>query len=204
MLRSIYLLPVLAALAVTSASGQSLEERYWRALCEGRDLSKMHSVVERLAGPGRQVPPKPEFRADALRLLDRIEGTAPLGGLAVDSRGVRPQVGADWPSMGGNAAHTGTTTQAGPLSSEPVIRESVSKGGFVYATGSEGTLWALHLKGDQRVAWTYRVDGIYPASAVDAKKVYTGSWDGNYYAIDRGTGQIVWAFCRPGRPYSLG
>ena len=114
MLRSVHLLPVLVALVVTSASGQSLEERYWRALNEGRDLSKMHSVVEMLAGPGRKVPPKPEIRADALRLLDRIEGTAPLGELAVDSRGVAPYVGADWPSMGGNAAHTGTPTQPGP------------------------------------------------------------------------------------------
>ncbi len=116
MLRSIYLLPVLVALAVSSASGQSLEERYWLALNEGRDLSKMHSVIQKLAGPGRQVPPKPEIRADALRLLDRIEGTAPLNELAVDSDGVAPCVGADWTSMGGSAAHTGTTTQPGPLS----------------------------------------------------------------------------------------
>ena len=42
----------------------------------------------------------------------------------------------------------------GPMSSEPVI-----KGKLVYATGSNGTLWALHLKGGQRVAWTDRVDG---------------------------------------------
>jgi hypothetical protein len=54
MLRSIYLLTVLVALGVTSASDQSLEERYWRALNEGRDLSRMHSVVEMLAGPGRK------------------------------------------------------------------------------------------------------------------------------------------------------
>jgi hypothetical protein len=44
------------------------------------------------------------------------------------------------------------------VASEPVIR-----GGFVYATGRDGTLWALHLKGDQRVAWTYRVDGSWGA-----------------------------------------
>ncbi len=52
MLRSIHLLSILMALVVSSAAGQSLEERYWLALNEGRDLSKMHSVVEKLAGPG--------------------------------------------------------------------------------------------------------------------------------------------------------
>ena len=114
MLRSVYLLPVLVVLAATSASGQSLEERYWLALNEGRDLSKMHPVVEMLAGPGRQLPPKPEIRAEALRLLDGIEGTPPLGELTAGSSSVAPYVGADWPSMGGNAAHTGTTTQPGP------------------------------------------------------------------------------------------
>ena len=61
MSRSVRLLSVLVALAATSASGQSLEERYWLALNEGRDLSGMHSVGETLAGPGRQVPPKPEI-----------------------------------------------------------------------------------------------------------------------------------------------
>lgn len=345
MLRSIYLLPVLLALVVTSASGQSLEERYWRALNEGRDLSKMHSVVAMLAGPGRQLPPKPEIRAAALRLLDSIEGTAPLNGLAVDSDGVAPYVGADWPSMGGNAAHTGTTTQpgptlgklvwqypvgwpwqaaayidndrvylaapaldtaalcldrrtgrevwaaenphigfnrqrrasstpvdlgdgeldifkrsfdgwvlsylvidsrdgrvlrrvpgkpqetrneppepqpkqlvahrmnkgtevlvksiksgrtwwrfsTGPLSSEPVVSELVRGDGFVYATGRDGTLWALHLKGDQRVAWTYRVDGSWGAEpAVLGNMLYIGDNNGTVHAIDAASGKCRW------------
>jgi len=66
----------------------------------------MHTVVETLAGP--IIP------ANAIRLLDGIEGTAPLGELTVDSGGVAPYVDEDWPSMGGSAAHTGTTTQPGP------------------------------------------------------------------------------------------
>ncbi|MBC8875533.1 MAG: hypothetical protein H8E44_39405 [Planctomycetes bacterium] len=70
--RSIHLLPVLVALVVTSASGQSLEERYWLALNEGRDLSKMHSVAQMLAGPGRQAPPKPEIRTASSPALARI------------------------------------------------------------------------------------------------------------------------------------
>ena len=114
MVRSTHLLSILVALVVSSAAGQSLEERYWLALNEGRDLSRMHSVVAKLAGPGRQLPPKPEDRAAALRLLSAIEGTAPLSQLTVDSDGVAPYVDADWPSMGGNAAHTGATTQPGP------------------------------------------------------------------------------------------
>ena len=59
-------------LAATSAFGQSLEERYWLALNEGRDLSKLHEAVAKLAGPGRKIPPDPEDRAEALRLLDVI------------------------------------------------------------------------------------------------------------------------------------
>ena len=151
MLRSIYLLTVLVALGATAASGQSLEERCWGALNEGRDLSRMHSVVEMLAGPGRRVPSKPEIRANALRLLDRIEDTAALGELAVDSDGVAASVGEDWPSMGGNAAHTGKTTQPGPTLGKLVWQHPVGwpwKAAVseqrVYPGAVDGILYALN------------------------------------------------------------
>ena len=76
----------------------------------------------------------------------------------------------------------------GPLSSEPVI-----KGGFVYATGRDGTLWALHLKGDQRVAWTYRVDGSWGAEpTVLGDMLYIGDNNGTVHAIDAASGKCRW------------
>ncbi len=67
----------------------------------------------------------------------------------------------------------------GPLSGEPVIKD-----GFVYATGRDGTLWALHLKADQRVAWTYRVDGSWGAEpAVLGDMLYVGDNNGTVHLL---------------------
>ncbi len=340
MLRLVFLPIVLVALVATSASGQSLEERYWLALNEGRDLSPMHSVVEKLAGPGRQLPPKPEERLEAMRQLEQIEVTAPLDALTADSDGAQPYVGEDWPSIGGNAAHTGNTTQPGPtlgrlvwqypvgwpwqaaahvdddrvylatpaldtaalcldrksgreiwaaenphlgynrqsrgsstpidigggelalfkrsfdgwvlsylvidsrdgrvlrrvparpqetrndppelqpeqlvahrtnkgteilvkslksgrtwwrFSTGPLSGEPVTNGEFVYATGTDGTLWALHLKADQRVAWTYQVDGSWGAEpTVVGDMLYIGDNAGTVHAIDAASGKCRW------------
>jgi len=55
------------------------------------------------------------------------------------------------------------------------------------------------------VQWTRQFGaGVYPAPTLDADTVYTGSWDGHYYALDRANGQVRWAFSHPGRPYHLG
>ncbi len=79
----------------------------------------------------------------------------------------------------------------GPLSSEPVIVND--GGGFVYATGRDGTLWALHLKGDQRVAWTYRVDGSWGAEpTVLDNMLYIGDNNGTVHAIDAASGKCRW------------
>jgi len=76
----------------------------------------------------------------------------------------------------------------GRLSSEPVI-----EGGFVYATGREGTLWALHLKGDQRVAWTYRADGSWGAEPVVlGDMLCIGDNNGTVHAIDAASGKCRW------------
>ena len=53
--------------------------------------------------------------------------------------------------------------------------------------------------------WERRfADGVYPAPTLDATTVYTGSWDGHYYALDRRDGSIRWAFGRAGTPYHVG
>jgi outer membrane protein assembly factor BamB len=76
----------------------------------------------------------------------------------------------------------------GPLTNEPVI-----KGGFVYAAASDGTLWALRLKGDQRVAWTCRVDGSWGAApAVSGDVLYIGDNNGTVHAIDAASGKCLW------------
>ena len=63
-------------------------------------------------------------------------------------------------------------------------------GGQLFVGNKEGAMRCLDPT-DGRTLWKRDVaDGIYPAPAVDDKRVYTGSWDGNYYALDRHTGQI--------------
>jgi len=39
---------------------------------------------------------------------------------------------------------------------------------------------------------------------VDDHAVYTGSWDGHYYALDPNDGHVLWAWSPPGWPYQAG
>lgn len=56
---------------------------------------------------------------------------------------------------------------------------------------------------DGGTVWTRATNGgVYPAPAVDAHNVYTGSWDGHFYALDRRTGGLRWAFHLGGSPDS--
>ena len=55
---------------------------------------------------------------------------------------------------------------------------------------SDGTLWALHLKADQRVAWTYCVDGSWGAEpTVVGDMLYIGDNAGTVHAIDAASGK---------------
>ena len=84
---------------------------------------------------------------------------------------------------------------------------------WVTAAYSEGKLYVGTVEGeiiclraaDGEVLWTHRTNGgVYPAPATDEDSVYTGSWDGYYYALDKNTGRLRWAFARPGWPYERG
>ena len=54
----------------------------------------------------------------------------------------------------------------------------------------------MALKTDSgETVWTFPTHGaVYPAPAVDDQRVYTGSWDGQCYAIDKKTGAPDWAY----------
>jgi outer membrane protein assembly factor BamB len=76
--------------------------------------------------------------------------------------------------------------------------------GRLYVGTIEGDLLCLSAS-DGAVLWRHRTGGgIYPAPAIDENTIYTGSWDGFYYAFDREKGHLRWIYSRPGWPYNLG
>jgi len=89
--------------------------------------------------------------------------------------------------------------QLGPMWAPPEC-----DGDQLFIGNKEGVLFCLApATGSTR--WERRfADGIYPAPTLDATTVYTGSWDGHYYALDRRDGSIRWAFSRAGTPYHVG
>jgi outer membrane protein assembly factor BamB len=90
-----------------------------------------------------------------------------------------------------------------------------SKVGWVWTTSTpdgdrlfngtvQGDICALSTD-DGRVLWKRPTNGgIYPAPAVSNGRVYTGSWDGYYYALDKRTGLIDWCYATEGVDYSFG
>jgi outer membrane protein assembly factor BamB len=90
-----------------------------------------------------------------------------------------------------------------------------SKVGWVWTTSTpdgdrifngtvQGDICALSTD-DGKVLWTRPTNGgIYPAPAVSNGRVYTGSWDGYYYALDRQTGLLDWCYATEGVDYAYG
>ena len=83
--------------------------------------------------------------------------------------------------------------------------------GWVGAGYSRGKLFMGTVEGDilamnavdGRVLWVHHTNGgVYPALATDQNDVYTGSWDGYYYALDQDTGALKWAYATPGHDYN--
>jgi len=76
------------------------------------------------------------------------------------------------------------------------------KDGELYVPTVEGDIVCLRAV-DGEVLWRFRTSsGIFPVPAVDAKRVYVGSWDRYYYALDRETGHLDWTFSWGGKPDS--
>lgn len=70
--------------------------------------------------------------------------------------------------------------------------------GRLFTGTVEGDILSLGA-GDGKIHWVHRTNGgVYPSPATDAHRVYTGSWDSYYYALDKLSGKLVWAFARPG------
>ncbi len=92
-----------------------------------------------------------------------------------------------------------------PLWTKPLGWAWVSAGyrdGHLYLGTVEGDVHCVRAT-DGALVWTHATNGgIYPAPATDADTVYTGSWDGHYYALDRETGVPRWAYHLGGHPDS--
>lgn len=78
---------------------------------------------------------------------------------------------------------------AGRLCSEPVATD-----GMVFAATDDGTVWALHAEGENRVAWTYSAGSpVCCRPAVAEGIVFAGSNDGRIYALDARSGALRWS-----------
>lgn len=74
--------------------------------------------------------------------------------------------------------------------------------GNIYFGTVEGYIHCVR-GADGALVWTHATNGgVYPAPATDEENVYTGSWDGHYYALDRATGVPRWAYHLGGHPDS--
>lgn len=90
----------------------------------------------------------------------------------------------------------------GRLPSEPTMID-----GLVLAPDEGGTLWALNVRGEQRVAWTYQIGAPWrSAPEVVDGTVYLGANDGRIYAIEAAGGRLKWSSALSGgepRAYQL-
>ncbi|VGO19582.1 outer membrane protein assembly factor BamB family protein [Pontiella sulfatireligans] len=69
--------------------------------------------------------------------------------------------------------------------------------GRVFAGTVDGRIIALDAGNGQEL-WEHKTNGgVYPSPAVDADKVYTGSWDGGYYALNKFSGVLEWVYSCP-------
>ncbi len=82
---------------------------------------------------------------------------------------------------------------------------------WVGAGYSEGKLYVGTVEGEVHcvraatgeILWTHKTNGgIYPSPATDTNAVYTGSWDGHFFALDKKNGAIRWAYYLGGSPDS--
>ena len=97
-------------------------------------------------------------------------------------------------------AHTGR-----PVWKKPLGWAWASAGyrdGTLYIGTVEGEIHGVRASDGERL-WTHPTNGgVYPALATDEDSVYTGSWDGHYFALDRRTGVPRWVYHLGGVPDS--
>lgn len=76
----------------------------------------------------------------------------------------------------------------GYLPAEPVLAAN-----YVFAAAEDGTLWALNLWDDQRVAWTALNPSGWGAAPVEQQgAIYLGGNDGAVYSFETKTGRLRW------------
>lgn len=110
----------------------------------------------------------------------------------------------DWPTLRGDNRRTGKTRVVIPGKAEQAwewkpagaLRPTapVAAGGLVFFSGSDGIVRAIEAEAGS-VRWQAYVGGAvnYPPSIWQGR-VYVGSGDGWVYALDAGTGRLLWRF----------
>jgi outer membrane protein assembly factor BamB len=78
--------------------------------------------------------------------------------------------------------------RVGDMFGEPVLA-----GDLVLAPVDHGVLYALHLPGPQRIAWTFNAESPLRSTPVaDQDSVYAGGLDGTFYALNIDDGSVRW------------
>ena len=124
--RNLLTVGLLATVAWASTSTPpeelSMMERYWLALNEGRDVSFFDPIAREAMRPEHRAKEDPAFNARREEILQKIEASSLRPD--VTGWGDRDQavVGSDWPTLGGNLAHTGVSADPGPTRGEELWR----------------------------------------------------------------------------------
>ena len=133
---------------------------------------------------------------------DLYEVARQLGANITDVKplGIHP---GDWPSYRGDNARRNVTKVGIPSYVELLWKANVSSnelptapvvaGGLVFVADRSGVVRAIDEHG-QPVWKTFTAGPVYYPPAVAHDRVYVGSADGRVYALEAGTGRLLWSF----------
>ena len=113
----------------------------------------------------------------------------------------------NWPCFKGDNLRTSAASDPGPgkapeiawlcnlqmkITSSPVIYD------YCLYCGADSGLIAINIKNDETL-WFFKTDGkVFSTPAADRNSIFFGSWDKNFYALDRLTGNRLWSFSDTG------
>lgn len=125
-------LPLAARAADRPSEAGTLASEYWLALNEGRDLGPFSTIGRAALTSENRSGLNAEFNLRRRAALDAILRNPP----SPEKTGVGSRKeafpGADWPSLGGDASHCGSTNERGPTRGEVLWKHPV---GFDYHAG---------------------------------------------------------------------
>lgn len=87
---------------------------------------------------------------------------------------------------------------------KPVTGSITIEGSNVYVGSSDSCIYALKLMNGAPV-WTYRGLGNYCIAKplIYKNKLFVGAWDGNFYALDKRKGKLLWRWNNDSTDYRL-